>query len=161
MTTQALTSTPTIAESDRVRAHTSPGANERIDERTIEYLCHYVEQPPDVLSRRIQELDREWDIERWLEASASTLGLAGVLLGATRNKRWLALPGVVLPFLMLHVVEGWCPPIPVFRRLGVRTRSEIDAEKFALKVLRGDFEGIPSIMDETLRAVEAFNACAT
>lgn len=159
MNTQTLNATLPASETDRVRAHTSPGTNERIDERTIEYLCHYVEQPPDVLSRRIQELDQEWDIERWLEATASTLGLAGVVLGATRNRRWLVVPAVVLPFLMLHVVHGWCPPVPLLRRLGVRTRREIDAEKFALKVLRGDFEGIPSIMDETLRAVEAFNAC--
>lgn len=158
MASQQLSFSPP-QETDRVRAHTSAGANERIDERTIEYLCHYVEQPRAVLSQRIEELDREWDINQWLEASASTLGLAGVVLGATRDRRWLALPGVVLPFLMLHVVQGWCPPVPLLRRLGVRTRREIDAEKFALKVLRGDFEGIPSIMDETLRAVEAFNAC--
>ena len=49
--------------------------------------------------------------------------------------------------------------MPMLRRLGVRTRHEIDAEKYALKILRGDFDGIPNILDETLRAVEAFNAC--
>ena len=42
-----------------------------------------------------------------------------------------------------------------------RARKEIDAEKYALKLLRGDFDGIPNILDETLRAVEAFNACTT
>jgi hypothetical protein len=146
-------------ETDRVRAKSSPGLNERIDDRTIEYLCHYVEQPVDALSRRIHELDQEWDIERWLEANAAGLALGGVILGAARDRRWLLLPGLVLPFLLLHAVHGWCPPVPVLRRFGVRTRREIDSEKFALKVLRGDFEGIPAIMDETLRAVEAFIAC--
>lgn len=29
--------------------------------------------------------------------------------------------------------------MPVLRRLGVRTREEIDREKYALKALRGDF----------------------
>jgi len=67
----------------------------------------------------------------------------------------------VLPMLLMHATQGWCPPVPVLRRFGVRTRHEIDAEKYALKILRGDFDGIPNILDETLRAVEAFNACAT
>ncbi|HEY0455628.1 MAG TPA: hypothetical protein VGE41_04595 [Verrucomicrobiae bacterium] len=146
-------------ERDRVRARSSAKTNARIDEQTIEHLCHYVEQPVDVLSRRIHELDEEWDIERWLEANAAGLSLAGIVMGSTINKRWFALPAVVLPFLLLHALQGWCPPLPVLRRFGIRTRREIDAEKFALKILRGDFEGIPSIMDETLRAVEAFNAC--
>jgi len=50
----------------------------------------------------------------------------------------------VLVFLFQHSVQGWCPPLPVFRRLGVCTRSEIDQEKFALKALRGDFDSLPS-----------------
>ena len=161
MQTTIVSQTSEQIETDRVRARTSITMNARIDERTIEYLCHYVEQPPEVLSQRISELDREWDIERWLEANASGLALVGLVLGLTKSKRWLVLPGLVLPFLFLHAVQGWCPPLPALRRIGIRTRREIDAEKFALKVLRGDFEGIPSIMDETLRAVEAFNACVT
>jgi hypothetical protein len=161
MENPTLTSiSPQNSETDFVRARTSPTTNERIDERTIEYLCHYVEQPSELLSRRIYELDQEWDIDRWLEAIASGAALSGLVLGLSRGKRWLMLPGVVLPLLLLHATQGWSPPLPLLRRFGIRTRREIDAEKFALKVLRGDFEGIPSIMDETLRAVEAFNACA-
>ena len=30
--------------------------------------------------------------------------------------------------------------VPLFRRLGIRTRQEIDAEKYALKAIRGDFD---------------------
>jgi hypothetical protein len=30
--------------------------------------------------------------------------------------------------------------VPVLRRLGFRTASEIDHERYALKALRGDFE---------------------
>jgi hypothetical protein len=42
----------------------------------------------------------------------------------------------------MHAVQGWCPPVPVLRKMGIRTRSEIDREKFALKVLRGDFQDV-------------------
>jgi hypothetical protein len=38
-----------------------------------------------------------------------------------------------------HALTGWCPPVPLFRRLGARTRQEIDRELYALKVVRGDF----------------------
>jgi hypothetical protein len=48
-------------------------------------------------------------------------------------------PALVTGFLFQHAVEGWCPPIPVLRRLGFRTAREIDIERVALKALRGDF----------------------
>jgi hypothetical protein len=150
-----------MSETDRVRARTKPRVNERIDEKTIEHLCNYVGQSTEAISRRIDELDEEWDIDRWLEANASSLALGGLVLGVTVNRKWLWLSAFVLPFLLLHATQGWCPPVPLMRRLGVRTRREIDAEKYALKLLRGDFDGIPHILDETLRAVEAFNACVT
>src|SRR5204863_8688637 len=99
------------AETDRVRDHTNPRVNERIDERTIEHLCNYVGQSTEAISRRIEELDREWDIERWLEVNASSLALGGVFLGVTINRKWLWLPTLVLPFLLLHATQGWCPPV--------------------------------------------------
>jgi len=96
--------------------------------------------PPYDLTTRIMELDREWSVERWLETNASTLALTGVVLAASGYRKALWLSGTVVAFLLMHGVSGWCPPLPLLRRLGVRTRSEIDAEKFALKYLRGDFE---------------------
>lgn len=66
------------------------------------------------------------------------------MLSLTVDQRWLWLTEAVLLFLCQHSVQGWCPPLPVFRRFGVRTRSEIDQEKFALKALRGDFNSLPS-----------------
>ena len=83
--------------------------------------------------RRIGALDREWDVERVLEVNASTLALSGLVLGVTVNKKWLLVPGVVLSFLLQHGLQGWCPPLPLLRRLGIRTRGEIDREKYALK----------------------------
>jgi hypothetical protein len=124
---------------DRVREHTSEEVNRSIDEQTELRIAEYAGQDRSELTRRINELEGEWDMERYLEMNASALAFTGLVLGATVNKRWLALPGVVLPFLFQHAVQGWCPPVPVFRRLGVRTRKEIEREKYALKVLRGDF----------------------
>jgi hypothetical protein len=95
-------------------------------------------------------------MERWLEANASAIAFTGLVLAVTHSKKWLILPGIVLPFLFQHAVQGWCPPVPVLRRLGVRTRKEIDREKYALKVLRGDFaqSGASPSSDKALQAVE-------
>jgi hypothetical protein len=127
---------------DRVRAQTASHINDQIDQRTRRRLLRASGAPPAAISRLIADLDEEWDIERWLETNASLLALSGTLLGIFVNKRFLAIPCLVLPFLLQHAIQGWCPPVPLFRRKGIRTRREIDAEKYALKALRGDFAAV-------------------
>lgn len=124
--------------SHRVPQHTSDKVNAEI-RRNLEKRLHFYAANPELIDRRLAELDREWDIERTLEANAATVAFAGVALGALVNKRFLALPALVGAFLLQHAVQGWCPPLPVFRRMGYRTMREIDTERFALKALRGDF----------------------
>jgi hypothetical protein len=63
-------------------------------------------------------------------------------LGYAVDRRFLLLPAVVLGFFAQHALQGWCPPIPVFRHLGVRTMREIERERYAIKALRGDFDGV-------------------
>jgi hypothetical protein len=41
--------------------------------------------------------------------------------------------------MLQHALQGWCPPLPFIRKRGVRTADEINAEKTALKLMRGDF----------------------
>lgn len=127
---------------DRVRAHTAPEINRKLDSDLERRLRFYASQDETAISERIAELDQEWDIERVLEANASGLMLAGVLLSVLRGKKWLVLSLVVSGFLLRHALEGWCPPVPLLRRWGVRTRLEIEQERYALKVLRGDFNDI-------------------
>lgn len=64
------------------------------------------------------------------------------MLDAFTGRRWFILPGIVAGFLLQHAVQGWCPPVALFRRLGFRTASEIEAERYALKIIRGDFDGL-------------------
>jgi hypothetical protein len=129
-------------ESDPVRAKTTPDTLRKIDSTIEEKVLYYSTQPKEVISERITQLEREWDIERWLETNASSLALMGLILGLTRSRKYLVLSGTVLSFLLMHAIQGWCPPVPLLRKLGIRTRSEIDREKFALKVLRGDFQDV-------------------
>ena len=147
-----------MLQQDRVREHSAPSANERIDRATQRRILRAGGESKAALSRRLEELDNEWDMERVLETNASALALGGVLLGLLVNKKFFAIPCFVLPFLLLHATEGWCPPVPMFRSRGVRTRKEIDTEKFAVKALRGDFAGIDSEADPNQRARAAWRA---
>lgn len=126
---------------DRVRRHGPEKANEEILREMRERVAWYADRPQDEVERRLEVLEREWDIERLLQANAATLSLVGLALGVLGNRKWLWLTGVVAGFLLQHAVSGWCPPVEVLRRLKLRTREELDAEKFALRVQRGDFRG--------------------
>lgn len=124
---------------DRVPSHTSDANNLRILERTLENLRPFVGASRHGIDRRIAELRREWDIERSLEANASTVIFAGIAMGLAIDRRFLVIPAVVAGFLLQHAVQGWCPPLPLLRRMGVRTSAEIHAEILALRILRDDF----------------------
>lgn len=144
---------------DRVRENTSDEINRRIDDETIARVQEYAARSEADIACRIEELDSEWDMERLLETNASVLALTGLVLGATHSRKWLIVPGIVLPFLFQHAVQGWCPPMPIFRRLGVRTRQEIDREKYALKVVRGDFDDVSSTSESSAaNAMQAVKA---
>ena len=136
---------------ERVPRHTAECVNRQIAQRTERNIRCTAAGGPDAIDRRIMELDREWDIERTLEAHAAVASLLGVVLGATVNRKWFAFPAVVGAFLLQHAIDGWCPPVPVFRRLGFRTQTEIERERYTLKALRGDFRDVPQ--GEALAAV--------
>jgi hypothetical protein len=122
----------TDASADRVRRSTATHVNLAIDRKTDANIQQFANTGRETIMERIAELDREWDVERVLEVNASTLALTGLALGIAINKKWLVVPAAVLSFLFQHGVQGWCPPLPILRRLGVRTRGEIDREKYAL-----------------------------
>jgi hypothetical protein len=120
---------------NRVPAHTAEHVNQQIRRRT-ERSVEYYRQHPQQIGRRLRELEREWDIERTLEANAATLVVAGAVLGLTVDRKFLGIPLVVGGFLLQHALQGWCPPLPVFRRLGLRTAAEIQDERSALEAIR-------------------------
>jgi hypothetical protein len=133
------------ATTRRVHEHTPEELNEEIRERTRKNVACFASGGPRAIEKRLEELDREWDIERVLEANAAAISLGGFFLGATVSRRFYLLPAVVAGFLLQHAIQGWCPPVTFFRRRGFRTASEIDEERYALKALRGDFEGLPKV----------------
>jgi hypothetical protein len=144
------TTTPTVnpfdAESparhvgeDHVRAHTAPEVLDAIDTAAAVRVEQARSASPAELDERIRELESEWDIERLLEVNAASLTfISSLRMFVSGRRRWALVPMVVGGFLIQHAVSGWCPPLAVFRRFGIRTRAEIEAERWALKALRGD-----------------------
>lgn len=148
------------ATSLRVERNTAPRVNARLKARDDAEVARLEDASPEELTKRIEELSHEWDVERLLQFNASVLAFTGTVLGHTVNRRFMAMPAVIFGFFLQHALQGWCPPVPVFRRLGVRTRREIERERYALKALRGDFEelnGLPlgqARVRAVLRAVD-------
>lgn len=126
----------------RVSEHTPYHVNQKILEQIKSNIKKYSEDGSEIIDSRINELDREWDIERVLEANAAIIVLIGLGLGVFVHSLFYLVPALVAGFLLQHALQGWCPPVSFFRRRGIRTMKEIHAEKYALKALRGDFEPV-------------------
>jgi hypothetical protein len=141
--------------STRVEHSTADVVNRRIEDETAGNVATVAARGSEAIDKRLKELDREWDIERTLEANASIVILTALTLGFLVNRKWLRLPFLVAGFLLLHALQGWCPPVPVLRRLGVRTAREIDLERTALRLLRHDFQTQTNDPHEAFRLAAA------
>ena len=128
----------------RVSSHTPDHLNQRIRERSREHIENCAAYP-DRIEARLLTLDREWDIERMLEANASSLVVVGTALGYLVSTWFYWLPLLVGSFLLQHAIQGWCPPIRLFRRMGFRTHAEIATEYYTLRALQGDFDELPEV----------------
>ena len=127
---------------DRVREHTAPEVNRRLDDMAEASIERTVAAGRDSIVRRLAQLDSEWDVDRALMMNFAIAGGISFLTGlrryttsppfAPRRKGFLYFFTAQLGFLALHAAAGWCPPVVVFRRLGFRTKTEIETERAVL-----------------------------
>jgi hypothetical protein len=128
MQPQTMTTNP-----DRVREVTPPHVNAKIDHRTRLAVATARAGGSPAAARRLRELDREWDVERALMLFFSVAGGLSHELSRLPRARWMRhVLRVQLAFLGYHALVGWCPPLALLRRLGYRTKQEIQAERAAL-----------------------------
>lgn len=128
---------------DRIREHTAEEVNRRIDRETRGAVAEATSSP-GARRARLAELEREWSIDRALMLN---FGLVGALTGFKamsslkhhgRLGGWGVFFWVQMGFLVHHAIRGWCPPLPLFRRLGFRSEKEISAERVALTSSNGE-----------------------
>jgi hypothetical protein len=115
---------------------------DRIREKTEENIAHSALAGGKAIERRLEELDREWDIDQCTALNVGAISFLGTFLGATRSRKWYLLPFLASICLIQQATQRRSPLTQLFRRWGTRTREEIERERFALKVLRGDFEDL-------------------
>lgn len=84
--------------------------------------------------KSVEELEKEWDIEKIVELSAAVVTIASVLLSHTKNKQLNKLGDTISSLLGVDSLKNWRPPTPFLRGMGFRSREEIDRE---IKGLRG------------------------
>jgi hypothetical protein len=132
------------ATTARVPLCTDRQLNEELHRKIQQRVEQTAQASPQAVDRRLAELDHEWDIDRIMEATVASVSLVSLGL-VWLHPAWLVLPGVALASLLLHALFGWCPQLPLFRRWGYRTATEIAYERYALKALRGDFTKLCAI----------------
>ena len=106
--------------------------------RTESNLAYYRDNP-DGIGRRLVELDEEWDVNRVLQVALSGGTLAGFWFAMTKSKLFLLLPLLLAGGALHHGLTGQSPAEDLIRRLGFRTRDEIDDERYQLLAM-GDSE---------------------
>lgn len=139
----------------RVALNTCNEKNWRIRDNTLNCLNIYKDCSENILTDQIKELNYEWDTERVLETNAGSIITLLSLAGFLKSKCCLFLmTGTIGASLLQHALQGWCPPLPCIRAMGVRTAEEIHNEKMVLKLLRGDFKQDTTDVGEILTLVE-------
>lgn len=136
---------PGFPAKDRVRDHTAAHVVARLDRLAEAEVRARAEGGRDAIVARLAELDREWNVDRALMANFALLGGLSFELGRRVHRAFTGLFRAQLAFLLLHAVAGWCPPLPVLRRLGFRTAKEIASERSALLAELAKAPGPPAI----------------
>lgn len=105
------------------------------------------EQGTQAITDRLAQLEREWTTGRLVKATTGVALMAGLALTALGNPWWLLLvaaAGVIL-------VQYWFFPhswlAEGYQRLGFRSGGQIEDERLALRVLRGDFRHLPTVAE--------------
>ena len=101
---------------------------------------------PQAIDDRLAELDREWTAGRVTKAAMGVVIVCGLVL-ATLNPWWLILPALGGILLLSYLFGRTSRLGKMFNQMGFRTGFEVDQEKMALKVLRGDFRYLPTLHD--------------
>lgn len=119
----------------KVNRNTRQRINDKIHKKTKATINSIRAKNENAINARIKELDYEWDTERVLEINFAGIVLITSILALFHNKRWITLAGIASIFMVQHSLQGWCPPLPIIRKCGVRTANEIINEKMALQTI--------------------------
>jgi hypothetical protein len=84
---------------------------------------------------RLRQLDQAVDQEQALQFGAAGLGFIGAILSLTVNSVFALLPAMAFATLGHYALRGWTPAMTLLQRLGLRSASDIDRERYAIAAL--------------------------
>lgn len=126
----------TLPESQkRVEKNTRTSVKARLEDERDERVEHIKRAGRGEIEKRLRELDQEWDIERTLQTNMGLVLSATLVAAATHSRAWTVMSGMVAAFFLQHSLQGWCPPLPIWRKAGVRSAKEIDEERTELELV--------------------------
>lgn len=110
-------------------------------------LARIAANGPTAIDQRLEELENEWTAGRAVKATTGVLLVAGLALAALVNPWWLILPAVAGAALIHYLFyrRSWLAQL--FTGMGLRSGTEIENERIALRVLRGDFQQLPTVFE--------------
>src|SRR5262245_61955806 len=96
----------------RSKNNTTAAINDRRQRQTETWIVRYANAKPGEIRLQLRRLNREWDIERYLEMIGLTVSLVGLTIGFVKRKRkWFLIPAFAQSFLLQHALHGWFPRI--------------------------------------------------
>jgi hypothetical protein len=116
--------------------------------KTAKAIANTVYAGPGAIDERLTKLDREWTIGRAIKVTAALCMLIGLGLALFVNIWWLLLPIAFSVLLLHYTVSRDSILTGLFHKLGLRSSTNIQHERTALKALRGDFRHLPTAFDK-------------
>jgi hypothetical protein len=105
---------------------------------------------PQAVSDRLQALEDEPDLETVATLAMAGTGILALVFGLLGSRLWRLLAWIALPLIFAHARGRLSAPGEFLKMLGLRSRKEIQEEKYALKALRGDFRDVGEAQSEAM-----------
>jgi hypothetical protein len=110
---------------------------------------------PSAIKARLSELDREWGCNRVLEVLIASTSLIGLAIAAFVSPWGMLATAVASLLLLENALTRRSILNPVLKRFGWRSGIEREQERAMLKAIRGDFNELPSAVEEEDRVAIA------
>jgi hypothetical protein len=135
---------------------TAPRAKSRkeADRDTARSIRYYSSRPIHFVNKRIEELTEEIPLEALVYRGGAILSIVSLTLLLLRHKykaAW-ALAVATAALQLQYSYQGRTGLTDILRKRGYRSRKEIEAEKYSLEAIRGDFAAFSELSDPIERA---------
>jgi hypothetical protein len=127
---------------------------DEINRDTLRSIQQYSGRPIELVRKRIEDLEEEIPLEALIYRGGVLITIGALTLLLLRRKSRAAwIFAVAIGALQLqYSYQGRNAVTNTLRKRGFRSRKEIEAEKYALQALRGDFAAFGEISDPIERA---------